>query len=63
MAPVTEEQIGLYVSLFRGRENTYTRRWKKKAFEVSTSLYELSSEGILKLEEVDNFLSLLHEAN
>ena len=33
----------------------------KKAIEVSTSLYELSSEGVLKLEEVDNYLSLLHE--
>jgi len=26
MALVTEEQIGLYVSLFRGREDTYAIR-------------------------------------
>lgn len=33
----------------------------KKAVEVTASLYELSSGGVLKLEEVDEFLSLLHE--
>jgi len=33
----------------------------KKAVEVSTGLYEIASEGILKLEAVDNFLALLHE--
>jgi hypothetical protein len=33
----------------------------KKAIEVSTGLYEIAGDGVLKYEKVDDFLSLLHE--
>jgi hypothetical protein len=33
----------------------------KKAIDVSTGLYEIAGDGVLEYEEVDDFLSLLHE--
>ena len=29
MIIITEEQLNLYMSLFKGRENIYARRWEK----------------------------------
>ena len=41
MVTITETQLDLYISLFRGRENTYARHWEKNGRSGYSPAYDL----------------------